>query len=106
MAKRLIENEVRERLSKLATWEIVPGEPKIRRKFLFKNFSSALEFVNRVGAEAEAMDHHPDIFLHDYKHVTLTLMTHSEGGLTRLDFDLASKIENAFQELQNLTATE
>lgn len=75
----------------------------IQKCFTFDNFSQALEFVNRVGGLAEGMDHHPDIFLHGYKYVTLTLTTHSAVGLTRLDFDLAAKIENAFQELENLT---
>jgi len=41
------------------------------------------------------MEHHPDIFLFSYKKVRLTLTTHSAGGLTRMDFDLAAKIENA-----------
>lgn len=104
MAKRLTEQEIKERLIKLNTWSLSADAAEIRRDYALKNFSAALDFVNRVGAEAEGMDHHPDIFLHGYKVVTLTLTTHDAGGLTRLDFDLAAKIENAFQHLQNLTA--
>lgn len=49
-------------------------------------------FVNYVAREAERMDHHPDILVH-YKEVTLTLSTHSAGGLTKKDFTLASRID-------------
>ncbi|HEX5037988.1 MAG TPA: 4a-hydroxytetrahydrobiopterin dehydratase [bacterium] len=103
MAKLLSGNEIAEYLKKTETWTLLEGKQAIHRTYILKNFTAALDFVNRVGAEAEGMDHHPDIFLHDYKNVTLTLSTHDAGGLTRMDFDLAAKIENAFQQLQNLT---
>lgn len=106
MAKKLSTVEIGEFLKKTAGWEVTESGGAgavLRKTYALKNFASALRFVNRVGEAAEAMDHHPDIFLHDYKVVTFTLTTHSEGALTRLDFDLAAKIENAFQELQNLT---
>jgi len=103
MAKLLSSDEIAGYLKKTDTWTILEGKPVIVRTYTLKNFASALDFVNRVGVEAEGMDHHPDIFLHDYKVVTLTLTTHDAGGLTRMDFDLAAKIENAFQQLQNLT---
>ena len=103
MAKLLSSDEIAGYLKKTMTWALLGGDKAIGRAFTFRNFSEALAFVNRVGAEAEGMDHHPDIFLHNYKVVTLTLTTHDAGGLTRMDFDLAAKIENAFQQLQNLT---
>lgn len=56
-------------------------------------FSSAVAFVNRVAEAAEAADHHPDILVHGYKHVRLTLTTHSAGGLTERDFALARTID-------------
>ena len=51
-----------------------------------------MAFVNQVAELAESADHHPDILI-NYKRVTLTLSTHSAGGLTEKDFDLASQIE-------------
>jgi len=57
-----------------------------------KNFAAALAYVNAVGALAEAMDHHPDIDIR-WNTVTLRLTTHSAGGLTRLDLDLARQID-------------
>ena len=63
--------------------------PRRRR---FSDFSAAMEFANRVAEAAEAADHHPDILI-NYNKVKLTLTTHSEGGLTSIDFDLANDIE-------------
>ena len=57
-----------------------------------RDFAEALAFVNAVGALAEAMDHHPDIDIR-FNTVTLRLSTHSAGGLTRLDLELARRID-------------
>jgi 4a-hydroxytetrahydrobiopterin dehydratase len=61
------------------------------RTWQFPSFRRALEFVNQVAALAEKIDHHPDIIL-SYREVRLELSTHSEGGLTNLDFEFASEI--------------
>ena len=58
----------------------------IRRQFTFSSFPEAIAFAVRLGFEAERADHHPDILV-NYKRVTLSFSTHSEGGLTRLDFE-------------------
>ena len=57
----------------------------IRKQYTFDGFLEAIAFVNRLAPEAEAADHHPDILI-NYKRVTLTYSTHSEGGLTDKDF--------------------
>jgi 4a-hydroxytetrahydrobiopterin dehydratase len=62
------------------------------RDFEFSDFAAALAFVNRVGQAAEEANHHPDILLHGWNKVRLTLSTHSEGGLTEKDRDLAAAI--------------
>jgi len=72
-----------ERLKKLSGWEL--DGTSIKRKFTFPGFPTAIAFLVRLGFEAEAADHHPDIFV-NYKRVTLTYTTHSEGGLTEKDF--------------------
>lgn len=64
----------------------------IVRRFSLKSFPAALVFASTVGHLAEAADHHPDILI-QWKHVTLTLSTHSVGGLTEKDFDLARQID-------------
>lgn len=61
----------------------------IRKQFAFASFPDALAFLVRLGFDAEAADHHPDIVV-DYKRVTLSYWTHSEGGLTEKDFEGAA----------------
>lgn len=69
------------------------ADSSFQRDFEFKDFKQALEFVNQVGRIAEKMQHHPDINLHDYKHVSLTLTTHDLGGVSDKDVDLARAID-------------
>ncbi len=75
----------------------VPGWSRegqtISRIWKFRDFTEALAFINKVGAVAEAMDHHPDI-ANSWATVRLTLTTHDKGGLTNLDFDLAKKVND------------
>jgi 4a-hydroxytetrahydrobiopterin dehydratase len=69
------------------------GNDKLEREFIFSDFRNALRFVNKVGELAEEMNHHPDILLFGYKKVKITLTTHSEGKVTRKDYELAGKID-------------
>ena len=71
------------RLDDLAGWTLDGNA--ITRLFAFADFPQAVSFVVRLGFVAEAADHHPDIRI-QYKRVTLTYTTHSEGGLTDKDF--------------------
>ena len=86
MAK-LSPTESEQRLKGLDGWTLESAS--IRKKYTFAGFMEAIAFVNRLAPEAEAADHHPDILI-DYKRVTLTYSTHSEGGLTIKDFDGAA----------------
>ena len=70
-------------LKKLQGWTL-DGEA-IRKQYTFADFPEAIAFVDRLAPEAQAADHHPDILI-NYKRVTLTYSTHSEGGLTAKDF--------------------
>ena len=85
----LSETEIRERLERLPGWERCGKE--IRRTWTFADFAGSMAFVNRVAALAEAAGHHPDVDIR-YSRVTLALSTHSAGGLTARDFDLAEAI--------------
>lgn len=60
-----------------------------------KDFRGAIAFVNAVADLAEDADHHPDLLIHGYNKVTVTLTTHDAGGLTQRDFLLAAQIERA-----------
>ena len=92
MTEVLPDDEVTTRLDELSDWKRVEGgEPAITATYKLADFAAALAFVNAVGAEAEAMDHHPDIDIR-WNTVTLVLSTHSAGGLTVKDFVLAKTI--------------
>ena len=65
----------------------------IVREWKLADFAEAMAFVNRVAEAAEASNHHPDILVHGWNKVRLTLSTHSEGGLTGADLDMASRID-------------
>ena len=86
------EAELTSSLADLKGWEFGDDRIKTRRKFA--NFAEALEFVNKVGALAEAAGHHPDItFGWGYAEVDLT--THDRGGVTDVDIALAEKIDRS-----------
>lgn len=65
----------------------------IVREDRFADFAAAMAFVNRVAEEAEAAGHHPDILVHQFNHVRLTLSTHSVGGLTEADLKMARRLD-------------
>lgn len=65
----------------------------LQKEFEFTDFEQALAFVNKVGELAQQMDHHPDIFLHNYNKVRVTLSTHETGGVSEKDIQLSQKID-------------
>lgn len=66
---------------------------KINKDFEFDNFTQAINFVNKIAQLAEEANHHPDILIHDYKQVKISLSTHSENKVTDKDRELADKID-------------
>ena len=80
---RLSPAAAEQRIKTLNGWTL-DGDA-IRKQYTFRDFLEAIAFVNRLAPIAEAADHHPDILI-NYKRVTLTYSTHSEGGLTDKDF--------------------
>ena len=91
---RLDDDSVRARLDDLPGWELGSGE--IVREYRLADFPAAVAFVVRVAFQAEAANHHPDLDLR-YNRVRVALSTHSEGGITDKDLELAA----AIQELEN-----
>ena len=68
----------------------------LERLYTFKDFAQALDFVNKVGAVAEAEGHHPDLYL-AWGKCKVELWTHKINGLTESDFYMAAKADRAFQ---------
>jgi 4a-hydroxytetrahydrobiopterin dehydratase len=90
MGKRLTDSEIEEQLSGLEGWALDGNA--IRKQYTLGGFPDAVAFVTRLAFDAEAADHHPDILI-NFKRVTLTFSTHSEGGLTDKDFAGARKVD-------------
>jgi 4a-hydroxytetrahydrobiopterin dehydratase len=90
---KLNDQEIAAGLSKLPGWTIERGN--LHRAFEFRDFSQAFAFMTRVALAAEKMDHHPD-WSNVWNKVAIDLSTHSAGGLTQNDFDLATRITQIF----------
>jgi len=92
--KKYSEAEVKKHLSKsLKNWSFEKG--LIQRDFEFKDFTEAFSFITAVALLAERADHHPE-WSNVYNKVSIALSTHSAGGITEKDFDLASQIDQLF----------
>ena len=86
----LNDDEVQGRLDGLEGWSR-EGDA-IKKQFQLEDFKGSVDFVNRLTPAAEEMNHHPDLEI-SWNKVTVSLSTHSEGGLTENDFELAGKID-------------
>ncbi len=82
--------EIHEKLKDLREWS--HAGKAIHRKFTFKSFMPAIGFVNQIAEAAEKAGHHPDMTIR-YSVVEVSLSTHSEGGVTDRDFELARQID-------------
>jgi 4a-hydroxytetrahydrobiopterin dehydratase len=87
----LSDDDIARRLDDRREWK--RDGDSIKRGFKFDDFQGSVDFVNRITPPAEEMNHHPDITI-SWNKVELTLTTHSEGGLTENDFELAARIDS------------
>lgn len=87
---KLTQERIETLLPQIGGWR--RDEKDLVRDFKFEDFRTAMAFVNRVAAEAEAMDHHPDILIHGWNNVRLIVTTHDQHGLTEKDFELARRV--------------
>jgi 4a-hydroxytetrahydrobiopterin dehydratase len=90
MADLLSDEEIQAKLEG-SDWKREGDE--IVREWKLKDFAEAITFVNRVADAAEAANHHPDILIHGWNKVRLSVTNHSAGGLTDADFELASTVD-------------
>jgi 4a-hydroxytetrahydrobiopterin dehydratase len=87
--------EAQELLVQTPGWSLTHEGKRLERRFTFKNFVAALEFINRVAEIAERQDHHPDICL-GWGYATIVYYTHKIGGLHENDFIMAAKINELY----------
>lgn len=82
--------EIQQKLKEMPGWSHMGKS--IHKKYTLKSFMPAIDLVNKIAAAAEKAGHHPDITI-NYNVVAIALSTHSEGGITQRDFDLARQID-------------
>lgn len=86
----LTTNEIESQLP--GGWTFETSSNNIWREFEKASFLEAVQFMNMIAPLAEIRDHHPDLFLHSYKKVKVTLTSHDSGGVTERDINLAKEI--------------
>jgi 4a-hydroxytetrahydrobiopterin dehydratase len=100
-SKALTASQLKQHLAVVQHWILAADGKRIRRKWVAKDFLTALDFFRRVGRIAQAEDHHPDLHLRGYRNVTIELSTHDLDGLSENDFIMAAKINRLPVELKN-----
>lgn len=90
---KLTGDDLTRRAAAFPDWRV--RDDRLSKPFVFPDFKSALDFVNRVGAVAEERGHHPDIHL-TWGRADIETWTHDAGGITESDFTLAAKIDGQF----------
>lgn len=90
---KLDEKSISDELNKIDDWILTDSKKGISKNYSTKNFVEAVNAINKIKDLSEKADHHPDIHLTGYRNLTIELSTHSEGGLTNKDFDLAAEID-------------
>jgi len=91
VAEKLSSDEIQTELKKVAGWVI--QDAKLHKEFQFSSFIEAFGFMTQLALVAESMNHHPEWF-NVYNRVVIDLTTHDAGGISNLDFELASKANN------------
>lgn len=89
---------IKEFMKEISGWSVIEDK-KIEKEFKFKNFKEAISFINRIAEIAESEGHHPDINLHNWNKVKVTLWTHAIKGLSENDFILAAKTDELINEM-------
>lgn len=85
-------SEIKPFLAEIPGWSLIDNK-QIQKEYKFKNFLSAVQFINKIANVSEDEGHHPDILLHSWNKVKVMLTTHAIDGLSENDFILAAKLD-------------
>ncbi len=91
MSEKLTQEEVLQKLNSTSGW-VLEGN-SIKKRFVTRNYPSTMGFVTAVGGLCQRHNHHPDYVLMWFKEVEVSFSTHSAGGVTQKDVDIALEIE-------------
>lgn len=91
MVNKIPSEKIEKEIENLKGWEKVEGRDAITKKFIFKDFNAAWNFMSKIAVYAEEINHHPELF-NVYNKVEITLNTHDVDGLSDLDVKMAEKM--------------
>lgn len=95
IGKAYAPDEAKKLMEQVPGWQMAADGKSIEREFSTKNFTAAVDLINKIAVIAEGEDHHPDVHLTGYRKLKIILRTHALGGLTENDFIVAAKINEA-----------
>ena len=95
---KLTADEIDDLSSQTPLWEVSADRQTITRKWNVGQFMNGVAAIERLGNLAEQEQHHPDVHLTGYRHLTVVLTTHAIGGLSENDFILAAKIDALMED--------
>ncbi|NDJ77272.1 MAG: 4a-hydroxytetrahydrobiopterin dehydratase [Chloroflexi bacterium] len=92
MATTYATADIQTKLADYPNWRL-GDDGQLHADYTLKNFMQVMLFANAIGHLAQVADHHPDLLIHGYKHLRISVMTHSENGITDKDFALIAQID-------------
>lgn len=95
IGKPYTSDEAKKLMPQVPGWQMAADGKSIKREFSTKNFTAAVDLINKIAVIAEGEDHHPDVHLTGYRKLKIVLSTHALKGLTENDFIVAAKINEA-----------
>lgn len=96
---KLANHEIEAKLAGLAGWRL--SDNSLKKELKFTDFATAMKFINQLAGAAEALNHHPD-WSNSYNKVSLSLTSHSAGGVTDEDFQLAARVDQIATSLPQM----
>jgi len=88
-------------LKKINDWELAKNNTRIEKRFETKDFLTALDIMEDIGMLAEETGHHPDLCIHGYNKILISLTTHDIGGISKNDFIMAAKIDKILKKFKD-----
>ncbi len=90
----LTSEEIARFLKSIQGWEAI--DKKLVKEIKLKNFLEGVALIQKIAEVAEKLQHHPDLYLYDYRHLRISLSSHDAGGITKNDFVLATQLDSIF----------
>lgn len=106
MANVMNLDEINAQLDRFPSWDLDLQEMRLFTEIELESFEQAVEFLHGIVEISNELNHHPDVFIHDYKFVTLYIKSHELNGITDQDFEFVRAVEDMFENITEEIADE